>query len=197
LSSEKQTAQYERTTAHNFKNEKMKKSILCHIPTRPSALSTNQASSNKHIGCSTMMTNILIIVLTIAIHSSVAFSTTPITTGFLQVNVEGDTVPEGIVVPPFTLIGSMVDDEIINNIEIKYTDIPQKGYGAFAKGRIPRHSFLGFYLGPRFQNESLDDKMKERAEQITKMVEEGKYIYPMDYVISLDGGATFIDGFDR
>ena len=39
--------------------------------------------------------------------------------------------------------------------------------------------------------------MTERVQQIQEMGDEGKHIYPMDYVISQDGGTTWIDGFDR
>jgi hypothetical protein len=141
-----------------------------------------------------MKTLISFLLFTVAY--SAAFSV-PCAT-FLQVNLKGDTVPKDLVVPPFTLIGSMVDDDILNNIEIEHTGIAEKGYGAFAKGTIASHSFLGFYQGRRYPSkEKLDEVMTERVQQIQEMGDEGKHIYPMDYVISQDGGTTWIDGFDR
>ena len=143
-----------------------------------------------------MKTFISLILIIVTTSHSAAFSSP--CAPFLQVNLKGDYVPKDLVVPPFTLIGSMVDDDILNNIEIEHTGIDEKGYGAFAKGTIARHSFLGFYQGPRYPSrEKLDEVMKERVQKIQEMGDEGKYIYPMDYVISQDGGATWIDGFDR
>jgi hypothetical protein len=87
----------------------------------------------------------------------------------------------------------------LNNIDIRDTGIPQKGYGAFAKSKIEKGTYLGTFQGLRYDSmELLDEIMQERMDKIKEMEgEEGKYLFPMDYVISLDGGKTFIDGFER
>lgn len=116
--------------------------------------------------------------------------------GFLRIQENQDIQPNNIVIPP---VGALPSDDVLNNIDIKDTGIPQKGYGAFAKSLIEKGTYLGTFQGLRYDSrELLDEIMQERMEKIQEMDgDEGKYLFPMDYVISLDGGKTFIDGFER
>lgn len=118
-------------------------------------------------------------------------------TGVLRIKLEPQTLPKGTEVPP---IGTLPTDEIINGIEVKHIS-EKKGYGAFAKEPIEAGTFLGFYEGRRFDSrEKLDEAMQERMKQIEESdldEETKKYMFPMDYVMSIDGGMTFVDGFDR
>jgi hypothetical protein len=66
-----------------------------------------------------------------------------------------------------------------------------KGYGAFAEEPIEEGSFLGFYEGTLIRSrEKLDQIIRERQKGPTEK-------NAMDYVMSLDGGVTFLDGFER
>lgn len=96
-------------------------------------------------------------------------------------------------------MGALPSDDVLNNIDIRDTGIPKKGYGAFAKSLIEKGTYLGTFQGLRYDSrELLDEIMQERMDKIQEMEgDEGKYLFPMDYVISLDGGKTFIDGFER
>lgn len=55
-----------------------------------------------------------------------------------------------------------------------------KGCGAFCLEPMAKHTFLGFYEGVR-----ITSLLKEELDN------------PGDYVLSLDGGATFLDGYQR
>jgi hypothetical protein len=116
--------------------------------------------------------------------------------GFLRIQQNQDIQLNNIVIPP---VGALPSDDILNNIDIRDTGIPQKGYGAFAKSLIEKGTYLGTFQGLRYDSrELLDEIMQERMDKIQEMEgDEGKYLFPMDYVISLDGGKTFIDGFER
>lgn len=116
--------------------------------------------------------------------------------GYLRIQENQDIQPNNIVIPP---VGALPSDDVLNNIDIRDTGVPQKGYGAFAKSKIEKGTYLGTFQGLRYDSrELLDEIMQERMDKIKEMEgEEGKYLFPMDYVISLDGGKTFIDGFER
>lgn len=83
---------------------------------------------------------------------------------------------------------------VINSIEVRDTGIPQKGFGAFATSKIQKGSFLGFYEGNEIvSREKLDDIIEARRKENKGNNDDNS----MDYVMSLDGGVTFIDGYDR
>mmetsp|Transcript_14137 Transcript_14137/g.21482 ORF Transcript_14137/g.21482 Transcript_14137/m.21482 type:complete len:203 (-) Transcript_14137:2433-3041(-) len=63
----------------------------------------------------------------------------------------------------------------------------KKGYGAFATAPLSKHTFLGFY----------DGAVIEGREELDKIVSSRNSPFKLDYVLSLDGGATFLDGFER
>jgi len=96
-------------------------------------------------------------------------------------------------------------EEVLDKIIVKDTGTI-KGYGAYCRTdcTIRAKTFLGFYEGDVVKTrELLDSKIEERKQRISitssSTDEGGKYRYlsVMDYVMSLDGGVTFIDGFDR
>eukprot|EP00977_Amphora_coffeiformis_P014890 scaffold4244_cov167-Amphora_coffeaeformis.AAC.3 len=69
-----------------------------------------------------------------------------------------------------------IDPLVLGTIEIRDTKTI-KGFGAYAKKELPKHTFLGFYEGtPRTVLEGLENN---------------------EYIISLDGGATYLDGYER
>ena len=59
-----------------------------------------------------------------------------------------------------------------------------KSFGAFCTQPLVKETFLGFYEGKLIIKSS-------SSEDISELVET------TDYVVSLDGGATFMDGFER
>ena len=76
---------------------------------------------------------------------------------------------------------------------------PSKGYGAFYAGNnpLPMGSFLGLYEGKLVDSrERLDTLHASRAKELKRagLEEEAKKV--SDYVLSLDGGVHFLDGFD-
>lgn len=98
-----------------------------------------------------------------------------------------------IKVPP---ANTKPSDEIINSIEVRDTCIPQKGYGAFATNFIQEGMFLGFYEGELIRSrEMLDEIVAERIKNCNNGKCTGSTA--MDYVMSIDGGMTFIDGYNR
>ena len=91
--------------------------------------------------------------------------------------------------------------ETHSNIDIRPTNIPMKGYGAFATKELKKDLFLGLYQGDVIvSREALEERIDVRKKHIQQVMEdndgrEGGDV--MDYVMSLDGGVTFIDGYDR
>jgi len=71
---------------------------------------------------------------------------------------------------------AVVDPLVLGAIEIRDTKT-KKGFGAYAMKELPKHTFLGFYEG--VQRESLDE------------------LENTEYIMSLDGGATYLDGYER
>ena len=89
--------------------------------------------------------------------------------------------------PSTITASSTIDPKTLESIKVRDTDIPNKGFGAFAIEKIEKDSFLGFYEGEII-------KTREALEEI---VHARKATNAMDYVMALDGGVTFVDGFKR
>jgi len=114
-------------------------------------------------------------------------------TGVLRIQLDKRT--SCYKVPP---IGTKISPDLINSIKVKHTGIPQKGYGAFATKEIRSNTFLGFYEGQVIKSrEKLDEIVKGRMETNNSNYEGIESIGAMDYVMSIDGGMTFLDGFER
>mmetsp|Transcript_11921 Transcript_11921/g.14414 ORF Transcript_11921/g.14414 Transcript_11921/m.14414 type:complete len:196 (-) Transcript_11921:40-627(-) len=99
--------------------------------------------------------------------------------GILRINLQDTSkLPQDI---PSS--GTSPSSSTRDSIEIRDTGTI-KGYGAFCiHNDIPKHTFLGFYEGALISSR-----------------EELEELYPtksMDYVMSLDGGMTFLDGYER
>ena len=101
--------------------------------------------------------------------------------------------------------GTKPSTNIINSIQVKYTGIEAKGYGAYATKLIETDAFLGFYEGDIISSrEALDFRIEERKRDLKKKIninnsndDRSIQMNAMDYVMSLDGGVTFIDGYLR
>ena len=71
-----------------------------------------------------------------------------------------------------------------------------RGYGAFATRPLDEATFLGWYEGAIVKGrENLDERIRKRQLQLDAAEQRKKGAN--DYVLSLDGGVTFIDGYDR
>lgn len=79
--------------------------------------------------------------------------------------------------PPMPPFYAHIDENILKSIQVRDTGCAAKGYGAFAVQPLPKHIFLGFYEGQ--QRDSIGN------------------LENTEYLMSLDGGATFIDGYER
>jgi len=117
-------------------------------------------------------------------------------TGVLRIQLKDPSRAYNLVVPP---LGTLPSDNVINSIQVKDTGIEGKGFGAFATREIAKNTFLQFYEGDIIKSrESLDAVITERASLIRQSNGKSwKETNAMDYVMSLDGGVTFIDGFER
>lgn len=82
-------------------------------------------------------------------------------------------VPNADIPPP----GSCASQETLNSIQVRDTRTV-KGYGAYCTSNLPRGTFLGFYPDDCF---------------ITNL----RKSISSDYILSLDGGVTFLDGYSR
>lgn len=69
-----------------------------------------------------------------------------------------------------------VAPQVLNAIEIRDTNT-MKGFGAYCTQALAKHTFVGFYEG--IQRTSLDN------------------LDNTEYIMSLDGGATYLDGYER
>jgi hypothetical protein len=99
-----------------------------------------------------------------------------------------------------TIKGSENEQSMIAiKIEIEHRKTPSKGYGAFYAGTEPLRggSFLGFYEGRLVNSrESLDHLHALQKEDLLSAGMEDDANKVGDYVLSLDGGVHFLDGFD-
>ena len=78
--------------------------------------------------------------------------------------------------PEMPTAETRIDPLVLQSIEVRDTQTV-KGFGAFALDALPRHAFLGFYEGiERDSMEGLENT---------------------EYLMSLDGGLTYLDGYER
>lgn len=79
-----------------------------------------------------------------------------------------------------------ISPSILECIQVKDTGYLKKGYGAFCiKQSIPKHAFLGFYPGKRIVRDM------NHLDHPIAIDNTGEYL------LSLDGGITFLDGHER
>ena len=103
-------------------------------------------------------------------------------TGVLRIQLSAPpTMPSTITA------SSTIDPKTLELIVVRDTGIPSKGYGTFAIEKIEKNVFLGFYEG---------DVIKTR-ENLDEIANARNAKNAMDYVMALDGGITFLDGFKR
>ena len=91
-------------------------------------------------------------------------------------------------------MGTLASTSTLQSISIRDTGIPQKGFGAFVINRpLDPYEFLGFYEGRIVRSREALDEMVAARQMDTDSIKgamEG-------YVMSLDGGVTFVDGYER
>ena len=117
--------------------------------------------------------------------------------GILRIQLDQDKIQQeaSIDVPP---VGSKISQSIVSCIEVRDTRT-SKGYGAYCiKNPIPKHSFLGYYEGNAIKSRDELDKLRKQSTSRSGSSDDGgsnanNY---MDYVMSIDGGVTFIDGYE-
>ena len=112
--------------------------------------------------------------------------------GVLRIRIGGDaSEAEAVVIPP---IGTRPPPSII----VRDTGTV-KGFGAFATAPLEKGSFVGFYEGNVVQTrEMLDATLYQRARELQSDEKFNKLpSNAMDYVMALDGGMTFLDGYER
>ena len=115
-------------------------------------------------------------------------------TGVLRIDLEPKS-PKSGGRPVFPSDGSCPSKMTVRSIEVRDTGTA-RGHGAFATADLPRHEFIGFYEGETIRTrEELDRRLQER--QMMSGSNVGTTGGTMDYVMSLDGGVTFLDGYDR
>lgn len=108
--------------------------------------------------------------------------------GVLRINLASDSNGPKVIVPP---LGTVASVDIFNSIVVRDTKT-KKGFGAFSTSELPSDAFLGFYEGEVITTrEKLDSIISERKSTGDNIQNA------MDYVMSLDGGLTFVDGFAR
>ena len=91
--------------------------------------------------------------------------------GLLRIRMEG--IHD---LPPMPKANTSVDADVLASIQVRDTKTA-KGFGAFCKKPLPKHTFLGFYEG--LQRKSLIG------------------LANTEYIMSLDGGETYLDGYER
>ena len=103
----------------------------------------------------------------------------------LRIQLEKPSLNDAnLVVPP---LDTRPADSILESIEVRDTRIKGKGFGSFATKNIEKNAFIGLYEGQIIKSRDVLDTIV--AKRACKNA--------MDYVMSLDGGVTFIDGFER
>jgi len=110
-------------------------------------------------------------------------------TGVLRIQLESNTAATtGLPRQLLPTAGTHPDPNVVQSIDVRDTGIPQKGFGAYATRPIERDVFLGFYEGDLIRSrDTLEDVVRGR----------GQASGAGDYVMSLDGGVTFLDGYER
>jgi hypothetical protein len=97
--------------------------------------------------------------------------------GILRIQLSPETA-----LPKSPPVGTLPFESTLSSVEVRDTGTV-KGYGAFCAAPLEKFSFLGFYEGALVESREVLEKVNKRRS--------------MDYVMSLDGGYTFLDGFDR
>lgn len=116
--------------------------------------------------------------------------------GGRQVSFNGETGVLRIQLAPGSSLkvpskGTSPSIDVTECIEVKFTGQEEKGYGAFAISEIEKDAFIGFYEGEVITSrESLDNLLCEREKEMPTASSN-------DYIMSLDGGVTFMDGYRR
>lgn len=96
--------------------------------------------------------------------------------GLLRIRLEPKNDSMMPTMPPSD---ATIAPDVLASIEICDTGTV-KGYGAYCTRPLSKHTFLGFYEGT--QRSSLPPISSEDSN---------------DYIMSLDGGATYLDGYQR
>lgn len=96
--------------------------------------------------------------------------------GIIRIQYETDVS----TLPQMPELGTLVSPAVLQSMEIRDTETV-KGFGVYCTKPLEKHTFLGFYEGTLVKSREELDKKKT----------------PMDYVMSTDGGATFLDGYER
>lgn len=111
--------------------------------------------------------------------------------GLLRIQSPPSAVSKAVLEVPW--------DELKPKLSIENKLSPGKGFGAFYTGidPLPEGSFLGLYEGKLVSSrESLDEMHISRKKELRDSGLEDDANKVSDYVLSLDGGAHFLDGFD-
>mmetsp|Transcript_24476 Transcript_24476/g.44275 ORF Transcript_24476/g.44275 Transcript_24476/m.44275 type:complete len:204 (-) Transcript_24476:369-980(-) len=83
-------------------------------------------------------------------------------------------------IPPMPPRGTKVPSRVLESTEVRDTGTV-KGFGVYCTKPLDPYMFLGFYEGRVILS-------REELDQLTT---------PNEYVMSIDGGATFLDGYER
>lgn len=98
--------------------------------------------------------------------------------GLLRIQLDSQANKPKVIPSP----GSAATLQTLDKITLKDTGTI-KGFGAFATAPLGCHTFLGFYEG-----ETINGR-----ENLERIANDNR----RDYILSLDGGVTFIDGYRR
>ena len=99
--------------------------------------------------------------------------------GILRIQLDSAKNRPTIIPQP----GTQPSQQTITSIVVKDTGT-RKGFGAFATNTLDKHTFLGFYEGETINGRNnLECILQNNSRK--------------GYVLSLDGGATFVDGYQR
>lgn len=82
--------------------------------------------------------------------------------------------------PPMPSPETPVSSPVLSSMEVRDTGTV-KGFGVYCTKPLDQYTFLGFYQGTLIKSREELDKRNT----------------PKDYVMSTDGGATFLDGYER
>ena len=118
-------------------------------------------------------------------------------TGVLRINLSQPKM--GKPIPSAPPLDARPSEQTMQSIEVRDTGT-DRGYGAFATEPLDEATFLGWYEGTIVKGrKNLDERINARKRQLQLDAAEQQdgQDGANDYVLSLDGGVTFIDGYDR